>query len=240
MAAAKRQLHIVHLYPKELNIYGDNGNLLVLQQRLQWRNIDVKITKVGLRQKLPEDIDIILGGGGQDKGQFEVEKDLQLKKAQLNRLAKDGVTMLMICGMYQLFGHRFITKDRKILRGISIFDAHTAASEERLIGNVVINTPFGQIVGFENHSGQTHLGAGQEFLGDVVRGSGNNSTTKKEGAIKNNVFGSYLHGPMLPKNPKFADELIARALQRKYGDASLSKLDDELALRATDVAAKRT
>lgn len=238
-SSAKKVVNIVHLYPEELNIYGDNGNVLTLQQRLEWRGYKANLTKVGIGKKVPKNTDIIVAGGGQDKGQFEVEKDLKTKGPEIKAMAKDGVTILAICGTYQLLGNHYITGEGKVLKGIGLFDAYTEAGNQRLIGNVVVDTPVGKVVGFENHSGQTFLGAGQLYFGQVKRGHGNNSSTKDEGALKYNSFGSYLHGPLLPKNPKFADELIRRALVRKFGDAKLEPLDDTVEGYAFTVASQR-
>jgi len=234
-----KTINLVHLYPDEMNIYGDNGNLLTLQKRLEWRGYKVAVKRVGIGDSVPSNTDILISGGGQDSGQFDVERDIGKKRAQLQSLSDAGVVMLVICGTYQLFGHRFITSDNKVLNGISIFDAHTVAEQKRLIGNVIVDSPFGEIVGFENHSGQTHLGAGQTYLGRVTKGNGNNLATKGEGAVTNNVFGSYLHGPMLPKNPHFADELIARALHNKFGSRKLKELEDDLERAAFEVACNR-
>jgi len=235
----QKVINIVHLYPEELNIYGDNGNVLTLEQRLNWRGYKTKVTKIGVGKKVPTNTDIIVAGGGQDKGQFEVEKDLRSKGKDLRAMAKNGVAMLVICGTYQLFGHRYITSDDRVLRGIGLFDAHTEAGKKRLIGNVLIETPLGDVVGFENHSGQTYLGAGQLYFGRTKKGNGNNASTKDEGALKHNAFGSYLHGPLLPKNPKLADELLRRALKRKFGEAVLEPLDDAVEKYAFDVASQR-
>lgn len=239
MAKQKSAVNIVHLYPEELNIYGDNGNVLTLQKRLEWRGYKVKVTKVGVGKKVPKNTDIIVAGGGQDKGQFEVEKDLRSKGKEIRAMTNDGVAMLAICGTYQLLGSRYITSEGRVLKGIDLFDAYTEAGTKRLIGNVVIETPFGKVVGFENHSGQTFLGAGQKSLGIVKKGSGNNASSKDEGAMKNNVFGSYLHGPLLPKNPKFADALLRCALERKFGEAQLDELDDMIESHAFSVALQR-
>lgn len=234
--AKRNVVNITHLYSNELNIYGDNGNVLTLQKRLEWRGYVVRITHVGVGRKIPSNTDILLAGGGQDKGQFAVEKDLRAKGKEIKSMSKDGVAMLAICGTYQLFGNRYITESGKVLKGIGLFDAYTEAGKKRLIGNVVINTPVGQVVGFENHSGQTFLGASQTYLGRVKKGNGNNVSTKDEGAVKYNTFGSYLHGPLLPKNPKFADEILRRALSRKFGETELKELDDTVEDYAYSVA----
>lgn len=236
---SSRQIHIVHLYPKEMNIYGDTGNVLVVAQRTKWHGVAVKVSKIGVDQKLPIDADIIISGGGQDTGQLKIAEDLQVKKQDLLTMAKDGVVMLVVCGTYQLFGHRFTTHKRDSIPGIGLFDMETIAGEERLIGNIVTKTHFGEVVGYENHSGLTTLGKAQTPFGKVIRGGGNNGQDGGEGAIKDNVFGTYLHGPLLPKNPKVADELIRRALVRKYGDAMLSQIDDAIALKAAEIAKSR-
>lgn len=234
------KVHIVHLYPKEMNIYGDTGNRLVLVQRLKWRGYEAVVHLVGLGDKLPTEADIILGGGGQDSGQALVISDLAKRRAELNAMANDGVTMLMICGMYQLFGHYFLTQAGDKLAGISVFNLVTRGSNKRLIGNIVTQSPFGELVGYENHSGLTELAKGLAALGECPKDQGNNGVDKKEGATVQNVFGSYLHGPILSKNPHFADELIRRALERRTGQQIiLTPLTDELELTAADIAKSR-
>lgn len=233
------KINIVHLYPKEMNIYGDTGNLLILQKRLEWRGTEVVTHKVGIGQAMPDSVDIIVGGGGQDSGQTIIKNDLANRKKELSAMAKDGVCMLMICGMYQLFGHYFETFEEEKIPGISLFDLYTKASDTRLIGNITAETEFGRLVGYENHSGLTWLSSGQPSLGLVAKGQGNNGQDKTEGARLINVFGSYLHGPILAKNPKFADEIIARALMRKTGkNAELATLDDYLETEAAKIAIK--
>lgn len=232
-----KAVHIVHLYPHDMNIYGDTGNRIILENRLKWRGISVRSSLVNQGDKLPTDADIIIGGGGQDKGQQAVEVDLLRKSTDLKKMSQNGVTMLMICGMYQLFGDCFITKDKKQIKGIGILPLHTEASEQRMIGNIVVSTEFGDIVGYENHSGKTYLHEGCSPLGKIVRGYGNNGEDKTEGARLNNVFASYLHGPILSKNPVFADELLKCALNNR--GITLQNLDDSLENRAAEIATKR-
>lgn len=232
-----KPVHIVHLYPHDMNIYGDTGNRIILENRLKWRGIATKISLVNQGDKLPLDADIIIGGGGQDKGQQAVEKDLKNKSVTLKQMSQDGVAMLMICGMYQLFGDCFITKNKEQIKGISILPIHTEASEERMIGNIVVSTAFGDIVGYENHSGKTYLHEGCLPLGKVIRGHGNNGEDKTEGARLNNVFASYLHGPILSKNPLLADELLKCALNNR--GINLQILDDSLENKAFEIASKR-
>lgn len=232
-----KPLHLVHLYPREMNIYGDTGNVIVLENRLKWRGIAVKTTLVNQGDKLPSDADIIIGGGGQDKGQQQVEADLKKKSEALKSMSSDGVVMLMICGMYQLFGEVFITKDKQCIEGIGVLPVHTEASGDRMIGNVAIDTDFGVVVGYENHSGKTWLHDGCTPFGRVKKGFGNNGADKLEGARLNNIFASYLHGPILSKNPVLADGLIKIALEGR--GIGLAALDDSLELEAARKALLR-
>jgi CobQ-like glutamine amidotransferase family enzyme len=232
-------LTIAHLYPAEMNIYGDRGNIISLHKRLEWRGIDHQVLDIGPGDEFdPLAADIIFGGGGQDAGQVVVAEDLQSRRAALLEARDAGVVLLAICGTYQLLGRRFVTADDEELSGIGLFDLETVAGAGRLIGNVVVDSAFGRLVGFENHGGRTHLDAGQAPLGTVVQGHGNNGATGEEGAVSHNMFGSYLHGPVLPKNPALADELIRRALARR-GIDELAPLDDTLELAAASTAATR-
>lgn len=235
----QRSLVIVHLYPKEMNIYGDTGNILVLRRRAEWRGVDVKIVLVGVGQPVPKDADILLGGGGQDAGQGEIQSDLQSKSPQLHKLANEGVVMLMICGMYQLFGRSFTTGEGKVIAGIGVLPLQTTAGRDRHIGNTRYQMPFGEVVGYENHSGVTMLDNPADALGNVMLGAGNNKIDGTEGCRITNVFGTYSHGPVLAKNPVFADLLLDLALERKYGPLDLQPLDDTLENLAHETAASR-
>lgn len=234
---------IIQLYPKDMNLYGDWGNTLVLKKRLEWRGFGVEIIDHN-----PGDAtdfstgDIFVGGGGQDAGQLAIQDDLLSRGEELKTLANDGVPMLLICGMYQLFGRQFVTNDGSIIRGIGVLPVETTAGEERLIGNITLESDqFGAIVGYENHSGQTFLDDTVQPLGKVVRGAGNNTTDGTEGVQFNNVIATYLHGSLLPKNPTIADFLIAKALERRGISAEdLKPLEvDTLAQTAQQVAAER-
>lgn len=236
---ALKTINIGHLYPAEMNIYGDNGNVLTLVWRLTQRGYQPKVHRIEIGSNLPSNLDILLGGGGQDSGQDKIKDDLIRQNDELKAQAKDGLVILAVCGTYQLLGHYFDTASGDRLPGIGLFDAFTKAESKRLIGNIVVSSPFGRLVGFENHSGQTHLNPGQLPLGRVERGSGNDESSGKEGAVTANAFGTYLHGPLLPKNPHLADELLKRAIERRYGEAKLTPLDDAWALRAAEVAARR-
>lgn len=235
-----KSIHIAHLYAKEMNIYGDTGNRTILTRRLEWRGFDVKVSTVGVGEAVPSDCDIILGGGGQDAGQYAVQRDLAQKSVTLTSMANDGVVMLLICGTYQLFGREFVTSNNETIRGIGLLPLVTVAGAKRLIGNVIVESAWGKLVGYENHSGQTLLDDSSMALGTVIKGAGNNGDDNTEGCIFNNVFGSYLHGPLLSKNPEFADALILRVLQKKYGKVTmLEPLDDSLEHMAAQVAMSR-
>jgi hypothetical protein len=237
----KNKIRILHLYPKDMNIYGDNGNVLVIQKRLKWRGIETEILKYNPGDKFPDDVDIIIGGGGQDSGQLKVQDNLLKIGPILHELANKNVPMLMICGLYQLFGHYFKTLEGVEIKGIGLLDITTVGNNERLIGNIVCKSKkFGEIVGYENHSGQTFLGKNVTPLSTVVQGAGNNMSDKYEGAIYNNVIGTYLHGSLLPKNPHIADFLISKALENKGLDISLKSIDDSLSDKARKVALKLT
>ncbi|HEX7259523.1 MAG TPA: glutamine amidotransferase [Candidatus Saccharimonadia bacterium] len=235
-----KEVVILHLYPEELNMYGDRGNILTLVQRLKWRGYQPIIRTAGVDDQVDiAKADIIFGGGGQDRGQLAVGKDLQRHAAALRNAAAGGVPMLVICGTYQLFGHGFTTLEGTVIPGISIFQANTIGSSRRMIGNAIIESSMGRLVGFENHSGRTLLKPGQPSLGTVSQGFGNDGSSGNEGAVTNQVYGTYLHGPVLPKNPVLADHLIALALERKFGIQDLEPLDDELEKAAAAQAASR-
>jgi CobQ-like glutamine amidotransferase family enzyme len=232
-------LVIVHLYPREMNIYGDTGNVLVLRRRLEWRGLPSRVVPVQVGDRLPTDTDLILGGGGQDAAQGEIGRDFVRRGPQLRAMADDGVVMLTICGSYQLLGHQFLTKDGQVIDGVGVLDVTTRGSDTRLIGNNHVQTDWGRLVGFENHSGLTELGTGVRPLGRTQSGRGNNGTDRTEGAVRDNVFGSYLHGPVLAKSPGFADELLRRALARRGAADPLQPLDDSRELAAAEVAVRR-
>ncbi|MCU1455405.1 MAG: glutamine amidotransferase [Acidimicrobiales bacterium] len=235
-----RALTIVHLYPSEMNIYGDRGNVLTLARRLEWRGFCVNLVGVGIGTSYDFlDADIVFGGGGQDKHQIAVGRDLQTKAASLHAAMDAGVTMLGVCGTYQLFGRWFRPVRGPAIPGISLFDAHTIGTAHRMTGNIVIDSAWGQLVGFENHSGETFLDEGQAPLGQVAQGIGNTRHGHDEGAVRANVHGTYLHGALLPKNPAFADHLLLTALRRAGLATELEPLDDALEHEAARVAMSR-
>lgn len=237
---SKRNLTILHLYPRDMNIYGDYGNLLTLQRRSQWHGYTVEIIDYNPGDVFPENVDIVLGGGGQDSGQDKIQADLQKIGPKLVKLAEENTPILVICGLYQLLGKFFKTQDGHIIPGIGLLDIETVAGPERLIGNIVTHSDeFGDIIGYENHSGQTFLGTGVQPLGTIVRGAGNNGEDEFEGARYKNVIGCYLHGSLLPKNPVIADWLIKQAATKKFGDFTPGAINDQFAAQARKHAAKR-
>lgn len=235
-----KTVKILHLYPRDMNIYGDRGNILCLKKRLEWFGYTPVIIEYNQGDDFPDDIDILIGGGGQDSGQSKIQKDLLKIGPKIRVLAESGVPILVICGLYQLFGRFFKTADGTIIKGINLLDIETFGKSERLIGNVITHNPqFGDIVGYENHSGQTYLGKNVAVLGKVILGAGNNIEDVSEGARYKSVIGTYLHGSLLPKNPKIADYLIEKAVIRKYGEFKPKKIDDSIADIARKNAMKR-
>jgi CobQ-like glutamine amidotransferase family enzyme len=237
----KQRITIAHLYPREMNIYGDLGNIIALQRRLEWRGFASRVVAVEAGKPVDwAEIDLVFGGGGQDSGQLVMGEDLLRHGEDLRQMAQDEVPMLAICGTYQLFGHGFTTVEGQEIPGIGLFNARTVGGSVRMIGNVVVETEqFGRLVGFENHSGQTLLEERQPPLGRVLKGYGNDPRSRHEGAILHQAIGTYLHGPVLPKNPRLADGLLLAALRRRYHLDQLEPLDDRLELAAAEVAAAR-
>lgn len=219
-------LKIGYLYPKLLNIYGDNGNVTTLKSRAEWRNITVIINEINSGDSLNSEHDIYFIGGGQDTQQIEVSKELLKHKSFLTDERDRGAVFLGICGGYQLMGHYYQPHNADKLIGISLLDAYTVAGNKRFIGNVTAQTELvnpNTLVGFENHSGLTYLNGETKPIAKVVIGNGNNGKDKTEGARYKNVFGTYMHGSFLPKNPHFADYLLKLALNEH-----LETLDDTI------------
>lgn len=239
----KINLNITWLYPLEMSTYGDRGNILTLKKRCEWRGIGVQIEEIGLKEALRKDwTDLYFFGGGQDQAQIAVSDDLKTyKKAFLEEEASLGKVFLGVCGGYQLFGHYYRDHEGNELPGLGIMDVITLAGNKRLMGNLVVDTELFEhkLVGFENHSGKTFLGKKAKPLGKVFVGFGNNGEDRSEGAIQNNIFGCYIHGPLLPKNPQFADYLIRLALEKRYGKLELSFLNDTAEYAAHETAVQR-
>ncbi len=235
-----REINILQLYPRDMNIYGDFGNVLVLKRRLEWYGYSVNLLTYDVGDIFPDSIDIIVGGGGQDSGQNKIQDDLLKIAPKLKKLAEENTPMLVICGLYQMFGKFFKTVDGEIIRGIGVLNIETYGRSERLIGNIItISKEFGEIVGYENHSGQTYLDTDVEPLGFIRVGAGNNLESDSEGVRYKNVIGSYLHGSLLPKNPKIADFLIEQAVTRKYGVFYSEPISDCYTKEAREAAMKR-
>lgn len=211
-----RTLRLLSLYPGHMNVYGDRGNMVVLTKRLEWRGYRSEVIEHHPGDSIPTDVDLIVGGGGQDSGQLHIQPDLQRNAATLRGLAEDEIPMLMICGLYQLFGHTLTAHNGSAMDGIGILDVHTVFGRDRITGNVTADTDdWGPLVGYENHAGRTFLGVDAELLGTTATGSGNNGDDGTEGARYRNIIGTYLHGPVLPKNPALADALLTMALSRQ-------------------------
>lgn len=225
------KISVGHLYPKQLNLYGDMGNIIALKKRCVWRGIDFEYNEINPGDKIPS-CDLYFIGGGQDKEQTEVAKFLYEQKDFLIEKRDEGAVFLGICGGYQLFGHYYQPFEGDRLSGISLLDAYTVAGKKRFIGNVTARTAFlspSTLVGFENHSGLTYIQGDTKPLAILTVGNGNNGEDNTEGARFKNVFGTYLHGSLLPKNPHLADHLITLALETRYADAiELRPLDDKL------------
>lgn len=232
------RLRIGWLYPRQMSTYGDRGNVLALSYRCRRREIAVDVVEVDLGLCDVKDVDIFIFGGGQDRNQAVVSADLMEFKAQALREAVGnqetgdwGAVVLGVCGGFQLLGHFYVTREGQEIKGLGLLDVATAGRGKRAVGHVVVQPDErlglrDKLVGFENHSGKTTLGRGRA-LGHVELGQGN-AEDGLEGAWYGNVFGTYLHGPVLAKNPEFCDMLIQRALQKRHGQVELAVLDDTL------------
>ncbi len=237
------ELKICHLYPDILNLYGDQGNILCMKKRLQWRGIDVVTSGVALGQPLKaSDYDLFFIGGGQDFEQETLLPDLANgKAAEIKAAVEDGKTFLAICGGYQMLGSSYKTWDGQECDFVGALDLYTVGSKDRLIGNYVFTCEELNInvVGFENHSGKTYLGSAVKPMGKVLEGFGNNGQDGTEGARYKNVFATYSHGCLLPKNPVLCDHILKTALEHKYGTAVLEPLNDTFENNAHNYMEKR-
>jgi hypothetical protein len=237
------KLNVCHLYPDLLNLYGDRGNVMAFKQRCSWRGININLFEVNLGEQINfKEMDFLFLGGGSDREQNLIAADLTQRTRDLKEAIEDGLVVLAICGGYQLLGKYYRTLDGKIISGLELLDFYTEAGLKRFTGNIVIEVILEdniiQVVGFENHAGRTFLG--QIYpLGRVLSGYGNNGKDNKEGVRYKNVFCSYLHGPLLPKNPMLADYLIATALKRRGQSYKLDFLNDSLELAAQKSMLKR-
>lgn len=243
-----KKIKLIHLYPEQMNIYGDMGNVLTLQNRCKWRDIDFEVIPFDFDSKELPDGDIYFMGGGQDNDMYKVFEDFAKNKKAIKKAVESNKVFLLICGGLQLFGNYFLDASGRKIEGLGILPLSTKAPgnklADRCLGNLATKLspsvsqriakfyPTGAseyIIGFENHGGQTYFDSNEiDFIGNVLFGKGNNSKELIEGATMNNIFASYSHGSLLPKNPHFADLLIGLALESKYEDVSLKTLDDSI------------
>lgn len=223
------EMNIFHMYPDLLNLYGDMGNVVCLKNRCEWRKIKTNVVDFSIDNE--EDLskaDIFFMGGGSDRGQSIVYSHFLKYKNEVSDAIEDGKVFIAICGGYQLLGDNYIDAEGKKIPGLGVFDYVTESKEKRLIGNVIIKNKLGlkhdTIVGFENHGGRTYHS--YDALGKVLIGNGNNGKDGLEGMVYKNCIGTYLHGPLLPKNPHLTDHILLSALNYKYNVKNLKKLDD--------------
>jgi hypothetical protein len=237
------KIRVCHFYPEYLNIYADRGNIAVLRARAHARGHELELIPIGLAELVPDrGVDLFYIGGGQDRDQRLVAEDFAAKGPALAAAVSDGAVVLGVCGGYQLLGRSYRGRDGTTLPGTGLLGLETIPGERRLIGDALIDCTWEgkQLAGFENHMGRTLLDPGVEPLGRVIAGFGNDGTSGFEGARSGRVYGTYLHGPLLPRNPWFADRLLAEALAHAAGGAvDLTPLDDELERAAHTVAAAR-
>lgn len=237
-----KPLTIVHLFPELLNLYGDGGNVIALRRRCEWRGIPVDVREVGMDDAMDfAHADIVFIGGGADREQLIVKDAMMGRKAELRSYVADGGVLLAVCGGYQFLGHHYTMGDT-VVEGLGIVDMETVRGEGRLIGNAAIATDISDVpvVGFENHGGRTNLGAGVQPFGRTLGSThGNNGSDGGEGVRQGNLIGTYLHGPLLPKNPHVTDHLIARALERRGDACELAPLDDAVELAANRIMVQR-
>jgi CobQ-like glutamine amidotransferase family enzyme len=241
------RIRVGHLYPEYLNIYADRGNIAVLTRRAALRGHALHVTAIGLAEPIvPGEHDLLYVGGGQDREQALVAPDLAEKGASIRDAVADGVALLAVCGGYQLLGRGYRGRDGSFMPGAALFPHETAAGETRMIGDVLLECELApgervRVAGFENHAGRTVLDPGAEPLGRVLYGFGNDGASGYEGCRVERAIGTYLHGPLLPRNPRLADWLLAQALAHASGSepTGLEPLPDELEAEAFRVSAER-
>ena len=234
------KIRVGHLYPDYLNIYADRGNIAVLARRAAARGHELDVVAVGMHDAVPE-VDLFYIGGGQDREQELVAHDLVAKGSALRAAVEDGTAFLAVCGGYQLLGRSYRDVAGVELPGIGLLPLETIAGTRRMIGDVLLDCGWAgrTLAGFENHAGRTLVDPGAEPLGRVLAGFGNDGESGFEGCRAGRVYGTYLHGPLLPRNPWFADKLLEDALAHAGVEETLAPLDDELEQSAHDVSAAR-
>lgn len=239
------KLRFVHLYPDLLNFYGDRGNMIALVMRARWRGISVDVVNVsvGDRRKITKADCIVIGGGQGIEQRKVIGRDLLKKGSEIHYCAEKRIPMLAICGGFQLLGKFYLTATGEKVPGIGLLDLWTVAGKKEMVGPIALKVRLGPnsktVVGFENHLGKTFLGPGVVPLGKVLRGYGNNGQDGKEGAVYKNVLGTYLHGPLLPKNPWLADYILEKAINNKYPGTRLKLLDSKFEKMAYQKILKR-
>jgi CobQ-like glutamine amidotransferase family enzyme len=235
-------IRVGHLYPDYLNIYADRGNIAVFARRATWRGHELEVEAIGMADAIvPGAHDLYYVGGGQDREQFLVAENLAQKAAPLIESVHAGAALLAVCGGYQLLGRGYRGFHGEDMPGVGLFPLETVAGDTRMIGDVLLETELGPVAGFENHAGRTRLDAGAEPLGRVVAGFGNDGESGYEGCRLRRAIGTYLHGPLLPRNPGLADWLLAQALAHRTGGdpPELAPLPDDLETEARRVSAER-
>ena len=235
-------IRVGHLYPDYLNIYADRGNIAVFARRAAWRGHELVVDAIGLDDPVvPGAHDLYYVGGGQDREQFLIAENLAAKATPLIEAVQAGAALLAVCGGYQLLGRGYRGFHGEDMPGVGLFPHETVAGDTRMIGDVLLETDLGPVAGFENHAGRTRLDPGARPLGRVVAGFGNDGQSGYEGCRVQRAIGTYLHGPLLPRNPQLADWLLAQALAHRAGGEppELDPLPDELEARAQRVSAER-
>lgn len=240
------RLSVGHLYPDYLNIYADRGNIAVLSRRASWRGLELEVRAISVNDVVEPGVDDLLYiGGGQDREQALVAPNLAAKGDGVRRAVDEGAALLAVCGGYQLLGRSYRDRDGAELTGVGLFPLDTVASDTRMIGDVLLECELRPgdkrtLAGFENHAGRTHLDEGAHPLGRVVRGFGNDGRSGWEGCRVGRAVGTYLHGPLLPRNPWLADWLLAQAVAHRTGEEpTFEPLPDELESEAHRVSASR-
>lgn len=237
------RIRVGHLYPDYLNIYADRGNIAVLAKRAGWRGHELDVDEIGIGEAVrPGDHDLYYLGGGQDREQLLVSHDLAAKSEPLREAHAGGAAFLAVCGGYQLLGRGYRGHHGDDMPGVGLLPLETVAGDRRMIGNVLLETAVGPVAGFENHAGRTLLDPGAEPLGRVVSGYGNDGASGYEGCRLGRAIGTYLHGPLLPRNPRLADWILAQALAHRTGGdpPELAPLRDALEAEAQAVSSARS
>lgn len=234
------KIKIAHMYPELLNLYGDMGNIASLKKRAEWRNIQVEVKEYSLDEEIDfENIDILFIGGGSDKEQITVCNKLKEYKESIVKYVENNGVLIALCGGFEILGDYYTLNGKKI-SALNILDIYTEYANDRLIDDIIVKADFLErpIVGFENHGGRLYI-KNNKPLGKVVYGNGNNGKDGFEGIVYKNIIGTYMHGPLLPKNPHLTDYIIKKALQNKYGDVELQELDDSVEFAANDYIVNR-